>query len=153
MESRRKFLKKLGLGSLVVAAAVSPIIAHAVTKGQELNFDNPEQLMNQKITVYRFKGDFYVGKAFRTKGEAELNSLFQITGKNTKDWKIYGGEVAMAVSSLAYGLAEKFDVKTWETEKVGPYVKNMIGNIIEQEITLKQYLLELEDGIDGYIKN
>ncbi len=133
MESRRKFLKKLGLGSLVVAAAVSPIIAHAVTKGQELNFDNPEQLLCQEITVFRSKYDWgAVGKAFRTRKECEWDMLLQSSG--------WDSNPIGALNNWAYMI---------NSDNKDP--KDYIKNIVEEKITLKQYLLEIEDGMDGYI--
>ena len=149
--TRRDFLKQLGLGSLVVAAGVSPIIASAVDKGIELDFDNPEQLLNQKITVFRYKKGNILSNAFKSKNEAELFSLIDVENEDYWWTKENGGVIAMELNNFAFNLAEKFDVKSWEAEKVAPYIKSLIPKIIEDKITLKEYLQEIEDKMNGYI--
>ena len=149
--TRRDFLKQLGLGSLVVAAGVSPIIASAVDKGIELDFNNPEQLLNQKITVFRYKKGNILSNAFKSKNEAELFSLIDVENEDYWWTKENGGVIAMELNNFAFNLAEKFDVKSWEAEKVAPYIKSLIPKIIEDKITLKEYLQEIEDKMNGYI--
>jgi hypothetical protein len=153
--SRREFLKKLGLGSLVVAAGVSPIIAQVVDKSIDLDIKTPEQLFNQTITIWRYKHEWgAISKAFPSKGECELDALLDITSiRNSKpnEWEQYGGITAMYLSNFAYDLACDFDVKQWDAKVVGNYLKNKLPEIFSQEITLQKYLNELQDGSAGYL--
>ena len=101
-----------------------------------MNFDPKavKQLLCQEITVFRSKEDWgAVGKAFRTREECEWDMLLQ-----SSRWE---SNPVGALNNWAYMI---------NSDNIDP--KDCIKNIIEEKITLKQYLQEMEDGMDGYIR-
>ena len=142
--SRREFLKKLGLGGLGVAMASAPVLATVIDNSIKAKINTPEQFLNQTITAYTYKKQLRKGISTMVldKERTRMNSdEFNSTTNFYSKWYLDKQECEyMAMINLAGGGIPKFafqaisnDFRYYEDTiiieehniPVGVYINNM----------------------------
>lgn len=136
---RRKFLQQLGLGSLAVAAATTPIIAAAVDASRSIPDVTKEDVLNQTISIWRYKimsGDLHLANStpYMSKTECEWALILDTSGWSTNP--------VGALKNWAYKI---------QSEGIEPNIQD----VFSEEITLKHYLSQAldkqQENFGGYL--
>ena len=124
MENRRKFLQKLGLGSLAVGMASAPILAQAIDESIKEKVVNIDDLLNKKVWAYYIKqkkSGYFIGPYLHYK-DAEMFGFFSNCNVNLR----FSNFAFKKINENYNYISNTFDVIEKETT-----INNIITSILE----------------------